>query len=38
MTALASYWARWSGWYWNLAAISAWLFLLAIIFREGWIK
>lgn len=26
MTALTRHWARWSGWYLNLAAISAWLF------------
>lgn len=27
MTELARHWARWSGWYWNLASLSAWLFL-----------
>ncbi|EUC90041.1 hypothetical protein HMPREF9688_03347 [Klebsiella oxytoca 10-5244] len=35
---LAQYWKRWSGWFYYLAAVSAWLFLLAVIFREGWIK
>lgn len=30
MTALAHPWARWSGWYWYLAAISAWLFKLVV--------
>lgn len=37
MTALARHFDKWSGWYCCLAAIGAWLFLLALIAREGWI-
>lgn len=38
MTALIRYWEKWSGWYLFLTAVSAWLYLLAVIFREGWIR
>nr|DAR21325.1 MAG TPA: hypothetical protein [Caudoviricetes sp.] len=38
MTALKRHIGKWSGWYWYLSAIPAWLWLLAVIFREGWIK
>lgn len=38
MTALIRHWNKWSGWYLFLAAVSAWLSLLAVIFTEGWIR
>lgn len=38
MSALLRHWIKWSGWYLFLASVSAWLYLLALIFREGWIK
>ncbi|HDK2147743.1 TPA: hypothetical protein PRX66_004068 [Escherichia coli] len=38
MSALLRHWSKWSGWYLFLASVSAWLYLLALIFREGWIK
>lgn len=38
MSALLRNWIKWSGWYLFLASVSAWLYLLALIFREGWIK
>ena len=38
MSVLLRHWGKWSGWYLFLASVSAWLYLLALIFREGWIK
>lgn len=38
MSALLRHWSKWSGWYLFLASVSAWLYLLALIFREGWIE
>lgn len=38
MTALIRHWEKLSGWYLFLTAVSAWLYLLAVIFREGWIR
>lgn len=38
MTALYRHWNKWSGAYWFLTAVSAWLYLLAVIFMEGWIR
>ena len=38
MTALIKHLNKWSGWYLFLVSVSAWLYLLAVIFREGWIK
>ncbi|EKJ13854.1 hypothetical protein ECEC1865_3684 [Escherichia coli EC1865] len=38
MSVLLRHWSKWSGWYLFLASVSAWLYLLALIFRDGWIK
>lgn len=38
MTALKRHINKWSDMYLYLAAVAAWLWLLAVIFREGWIK
>lgn len=35
MSVLLRHWSKWSGWYLFLASVSAWLYLLALIFREG---
>lgn len=38
MKTVIRHFEKWSGWYWFLTALSAWLVLLAVIVREGWIR
>lgn len=38
MIALYRHWKKWSGWYWFLTAIAAWLSLLAaVLTQDGWL-
>lgn len=38
MKTVIRHFEKWSGWYWCLTALSAWIVLLAVIVREGWIR
>lgn len=39
MTAVTRHWQKWSGLYWYLAGIAAWMYLIAAIFtQDGWLK
>lgn len=38
MMSLKKHIDKWSGIYLYLAAVAAWLWLLAVIFQEGWIR
>jgi len=39
MTGFIRHWNKWSGWYWYLSAIAAWLGLLtAIMTVDGWLS